>query len=303
MGIDSYHIPVLLNEAVESLVTDPDGLYVDVTFGGGGHSKKILNYLNKGNLIALDQDTDAIKNKISDNRFSIIRQNFRNIQNVIEAITSIRPSGVLADLGVSSFQFDHPERGFSFRFDHRLDMRMNTDSEFDAYTLLKEYDEQQLEKVFCQFGDFKTVESKRLSDAIINARNVSPIETTFQLASTVEHLVPKKIKNQFLARVFQSIRIEVNQELSALSDFLLQLPKVLNKSGIICVITYHSLEDRLVKNFFKAGNFEGKLEKDFYGNVLKPFTPLNKKPITPKPEEIKLNPRARSAKLRIAIKN
>ena len=303
MGNDSYHIPVLLNEAVEALITDPDGLYVDVTFGGGGHSQAILNHLNNGKLIAFDQDKAALENIILDDRFSLTRQNFRNIQNVIEATTSIRPSGVLADLGVSSFQFDCPERGFSFRFNNRLDMRMNTNSDLDAYKLLKDYDEQQLENVFRQFGDFKIVESKKLSTAIINSRNHSPLETTFQLASVVEHLVPKKIRNQFLARVFQSIRIEVNQELSALSDFLIQLPKVLKKCGVICVITYHSLEDRLVKSFFKTGNCEGTVEKDFYGNISKPFTVINKKPITPTMEEIRLNPRARSAKLRIATKN
>jgi 16S rRNA (cytosine1402-N4)-methyltransferase len=300
---DPYHIPVLLNVATSALITDPEGLYVDVTFGGGGHSREILKNLTSGKLIAFDQDNDALENTIDDDRFTLVRQNFRNIENVLDVSSSKNISGVLADLGVSSYQFDHPERGFSFRFNNRLDMRMNSDSDFDAYQLINNYDEQQLQKVFSLFGDFRLSESRRLSSAIVNARLINSLETTFQLASLVEPLVPVKIRNQFLARVFQSIRIEVNQELSALSEFLDQLPKVLQKNGVVCIITYHSLEDRLVKNFFKSGNCDGVLEKDFYGNFTKPFTQLHRKPVTPDEAEIKLNPRARSAKLRIAVKN
>jgi 16S rRNA (cytosine1402-N4)-methyltransferase len=300
---DPYHIPVLLNVATSALITDPEGLYVDVTFGGGGHSREILKNLTSGKLIAFDQDNDALENTIDDDRFTLVRQNFRNIENVLDASSTKNISGVLADLGVSSYQFDHPERGFSFRFNNRLDMRMNSDSNFDAYQLINNYDEQQLQKVFSLFGDFRISEAKKLSSAIVNARLIKSLETTFQLASLVEPLVPVKIRNQFLARVFQSIRIEVNQELSALSEFLDQLPKVLQQNGVVCIITYHSLEDRLVKNFFKSGNCDGVLEKDFYGNITKPFTQLHRKPVTPDKAEIKLNPRARSAKLRIASKN
>ena len=299
----NYHTPVLLNASVSALITDPSGFYVDVTFGGGGHSREILKKLTNGSLMAFDQDSDAINNEIDDQRFSIVRQNFRNIQNVLEANSKKKTIGVLADLGVSSYQFDSPHRGFSFRFDNRLDMRMNTDSSFDAYSLLNNYDDQQLEKVFNQFGDFKKIESKRLAATIIDSRLNNPIETTFQLVSIIESLVPVKIRNQFLARVFQSIRIEVNQELNSLTEFLVQLPKVLSENGIACIITYHSLEDRLVKNFFRSGNCEGLLEKDFYGNISKPFTVINKKPIIPTENEIKINPRARSAKLRIAKRN
>ena len=252
--------------------------------------------------MAFDQDSDAYVNHITDDRFSLVRQNFRNIQNVLEAFGYGVPVGILADLGVSSFQFDNPERGFSFRFDERLDMRMNKDAVLDACDLLNTYDEGQLEKIFSQFGDFKAVESKRITSNIIEARANNKLTTTQDLVSCIEFLVPQKVKNQFLARVFQSIRIEVNQELNALVEFLNQLPKVLKNEGIVSIITYHSLEDRLVKNFFKTGNCNGDLEKDFFGNISKPFDLVNKKPIVPGDAEIKLNPRARSAKLRIAKK-
>ena len=252
--------------------------------------------------MAFDQDSDASVNHITDDRFSLVRQNFRNIQNVLEAFGHGVPVGILADLGVSSFQFDNPDRGFSFRFDERLDMRMNKDAVLDACDLLNTYDEGQLENIFSQFGDFKAVESKRLTSNIIEARDKNKLTTTQDLVSCIEFLVPQKVKNQFLARVFQSIRIEVNQELNALVEFLNQLPKVLKNEGIVSIITYHSLEDRLVKNFFKTGNCKGDLEKDFFGNISKPFDLVNKKPIVPGDAEIKLNPRARSAKLRIAKK-
>jgi 16S rRNA (cytosine1402-N4)-methyltransferase len=220
----------------------------------------------------------------------------------LEAFGHGVPVGILADLGVSSFQFDSPERGFSFRFDERLDMRMNKDAVLDACDLLNTYDKDQLENIFSQFGDFKAVESKRLASNIIKERTKNKLTTTQDLVSCIEFLVPQKVKNQFLARVFQSIRIEVNQELNALVEFLNQLPKVLKNEGIVSIITYHSLEDRLVKNFFKTGNCKGDLKKDFFGNISKPFDLVNKKPIVPKDAEIKLNPRARSAKLRIAKK-
>ena len=302
MQVEQYHIPVLLNEATKALISDPSGFYVDVTFGGGGHSRSILDQIDKGKLLAFDQDADASINHITDSRFSLVRQNFRNIQNVLEAFGYGAPIGVLADLGVSSYQFDKPERGFSFRFNERLDMRMNKDAALDACELLNTYDKVQLENIFSQFGDFKSVESKRLAVNIIEARTKNKLTTTQDLVSCIEFLVPQKVKNQFLARVFQSIRIEVNQELNALVEFLSQLPQVLKNGGIISIITYHSLEDRLVKNFFKTGNCNGDLEKDFFGNISKPFDLINKKPIIPDAAEIKLNPRARSAKLRIAKK-
>ena len=302
MKVDQYHIPVLLNEATEALISDPSGFYVDVTFGGGGHSRAILDQIKNGNLLAFDQDADASVNHIIDDRFSFVRQNFRNIQNVLEAFGHGVPVGILADLGVSSYQFDNPQRGFSFRFDERLDMRMNKDAALDACDLVNTYDKAQLENIFSQFGDFKFVESKRLTSNIIEARTKNKLITTHDLVSCIDFLVPQKVKNQFLARVFQSIRIEVNQELNALIDFLNQLPKVLKNEGIVSIITYHSLEDRLVKNFFKTGNCKGDLEKDFFGNISKPFDLVNKKPIVPDDAEIKLNPRARSAKLRIAKK-
>ena len=220
MQNEVYHTPVLLDASVSALITDPSGFYVDATFGGGGHSREILKNLSNGELIAFDQDSDALNNGIDDQRFSIVRQNFRNIQNVMEANSKKKTIGVLADLGVSSYQFDNPKRGFSFRFDNRLDMRMNTDSSFDAYDLINNYDDQQLENVFIQYGDFRKSESKRLANKIIDSRIINPIETTFQLVSIIESLVPVKIRNQFLARVFQSVRIEVNQELNALMEFL-----------------------------------------------------------------------------------
>ena len=303
MQNEVYHMPVLLDATVSALITDPSGFYVDATYGGGGHSREILKNLSNGELIAFDQDSDALNNGIDDQRFTIVRQNFRNIQNVIEANCKEKTIGVLADLGVSSYQLDNPKRGFSFRFNNRLDMRMNTDSSFDAYDLINNYDDQQLENIFIQYGDFRKSESKRIANKIINSRIINPIETTFELVSIIESLVPVKIRNQFLARVFQSVRIEVNQELDALMEFLDQLPKILSEKGVACIITYHSLEDRLVKNFFKSGNFEGFLKKDFFGNINRPFSVINKKPITPSDIEIKTNPRARSAKLRIAKRN
>ena len=292
MQNEVYHTPVLLDASVSALITDPSGFYIDATFGGGGHSREILKNLSNGELIAFDQDSDALNNGIDDHRFSIVRQNFRNIQNVMEANSKKKTIGVLADLGVSSYQFDNPKRGFSFRFDNRLDMRMNTDSSFDAYDLINNYDDEQLENIFVQYGDFRKSESKRLVNKIIDSRIINPIETTFQLVSIIESLVPVKIRNQFLARVFQSVRIEVNQELNALMEFLNQLPNILSEKGVACIITYHSLEDRLVKNFFKSGNFEGFLKKDFFGNINRPFSVINKKPITPSEIEIKTNPRA-----------
>ena len=300
---DSYHIPVLLEVATDALINDVNGKYVDATFGGGGHSSRLLELIKKGNLISFDHDDDAFRNNIDDDRFQLVRQNFRNIQNVLEANSFGLADGIIADLGVSSFQFDQPERGFSFRFDAKLDMRMNKGLELTAFEVVNDYSESQLQEVLMRFGDFKKSESFRVVAKIIEKRSLSAIESTFQLTDLIDYLVPAKVRNQFLARVFQAIRIEVNQEMSALIDFLSQLENCLSPKGVVVIITYHSLEDRLVKNYFKTGNIDGVLNKDFYGVVSKPFSLVNKKPIVPGDKEIKVNPRARSAKLRIAKMN
>ena len=300
---DSYHIPVLLHVATDALINDVNGNYVDVTFGGGGHSSRILEQLEGGKLISFDHDDDAIVNQINDDRFQLVRQNFRNIQNVLEANDFGLANGILADLGVSSYQFDRPERGFSFRFDARLDMRMNKGLELTAFEVVNDYSESQLQEILIRYGEFRRSESLKVVERIAEKRSSNPIESTFQLTECVDYLVPVKVRNQFLARVFQAIRIEVNQEMSALVDFLSQLQNCLLPGGVVVIITYHSLEDRLVKNYFKTGNIDGVLDKDFYGVISRPFSLVNKKPIVPNYDEIKENPRARSAKLRIAKMN
>ena len=300
---DSYHIPVLLHVATDALINDVNGNYVDVTFGGGGHSSRILELLEAGKLISFDHDDDAFVNQINDDRFQLVRQNFRNIQNVLEANDFGLANGILADLGVSSYQFDRPERGFSFRFDARLDMRMNKGLELAAFEVVNDYSESQLQEILIRYGEFRRSESLKVVERIAEKRSSNPIESTFQLTECVDYLVPVKVRNQFLARVFQAIRIEVNQEMSALVDFLSQLQNCLLPGGVVVIITYHSLEDRLVKNYFKTGNIDGVLDKDFYGLISRPFSLVNKKPIVPNYDEIKENPRARSAKLRIAKMN
>jgi len=300
---DSYHIPVLLHVATDALINDVNGNYVDVTFGGGGHSLRILELLEGGKLISFDHDDDAFVNQINDDRFQLVRQNFRNIQNVLEANDFGLANGILADLGVSSYQFDRPERGFSFRFDARLDMRMNKGLELTAFEVVNDYSESQLQEILIRYGEFRRSESLKVVERIAEKRSLNPIESTFQLTECIDYLVPAKVRNQFLARVFQAIRIEVNQEMSALVDFLSQLQNCLLPGGVVVIITYHSLEDRLVKNYFKTGNIDGVLDKDFYGVISRPFSLLNKKPIVPNNDEIKENPRARSAKLRIAKMN
>ena len=303
MKDSEYHIPVLLHVATNALINKPDGSYVDVTFGGGGHSKLILENLQNGRLLALDQDEDAFKNSIEDSRFQLVRQNFRNLENVLQALQYGKVDGILADLGVSSHQFDDSKRGFSFRFDSKLDMRMNVDADKSAYHIVNGYEEERLREVFMSFGEFTKKEAARLTSHIISKRDSQNIETTLELRNCIDFLVPEKVRNQFLARVFQAIRIEVNEEMSALIDFLNQIPMCLKPEGVAVIITYHSLEDRLVKNFFKSGNIHGVLDKDFYGVVSKPMNAINKKPIIPDLGEIKANPRARSAKLRIAKMN
>jgi len=295
-----YHLPALLKESVEGLNLRPDGIYVDVTFGGGGHSRAILEQLTSGRLVAFDQDADAAANTINDERFTLLRQNFRYLKNNLRYVGLESIDGLMADLGVSFHQFDEQERGFSFRGDAELDMRMNRQSPVKASDILRTCEEEKLADIFYLYGELTT--SRRLAAAIVRARAEKPVKTVSDLAAALSGLVPPREENKFWARLFQSLRIEVNGELDALKEMLTQALQVLKPGGRIAVITYHSLEDRLVKNFFRSGNFEGESEKDFYGNVSAPLRAVNRKVIVPTEEEIRNNSRARSARLRIAEK-
>ncbi len=295
-----YHIPVLLHVATDALITKENGLYIDLTFGGGGHSKAILKKIKDGQLIAFDQDEDAFRNDIDDERFTLVRQNFKYVQNVLLSRGINKVDGILADLGVSSHQFDTPERGFSYRFDGELDMRMNTSSSTTAFQVVNEYDESNLVRILVSYGEFKRGEARKIFRKIEENRSVKSINTTGDLQEILEPMFPARFLNKNLSKIFQSIRIEVNEEMQALKELLNQLVDCLNPNGIAAFITYHSIEDRMVKNFFKSGNIDGELTKDFYGKILKPFELVNKKPIIPSEIEINQNPRARSAKLRMA---
>ena len=295
-----YHLPALLNESIAGLNLRPDGIYVDVTFGGGGHSRAILEKLTSGRLVAFDQDADAAANVINDERFTLLGQNFRYLKNNLRYIGINSIDGLIADLGVSFHQFDEQERGFSFRGDAELDMRMNRQSPVRASDILRTYEEEKLADIFYNYGELTT--SRRLAAAIVKARAAKPVTTVSDLAAALTGLVPPREENKFWARLFQSLRIEVNGELDALKEMLSQALQVLKPGGRMAVITYHSLEDRLVKNFFRSGNFEGESEKDFYGNVSTPLRAVNRKVIVPTEEEISNNSRARSARLRIAEK-
>lgn len=295
-----YHNPVLLTETVDGLHINPDGVYVDVTFGGGGHSKEILKRLGpNGKLFAFDQDEDALANALPDERFTLIHENFRYLKRFLRFHGVKKVDGILADLGVSSHQFDVPERGFSTRFDADLDMRMSKRNELDAYKVINEYDDAELRRVFLDYGELKSAPA--LARSIVEAREKKAINTTDELKKVLAKYLPEKIKNKVLAQIYQAIRIEVNQEMEALKEFLEQSLEVLNPGGRLSVISYHSLEDRLVKRFMKNGLFEGEPERDFFGNYSVPFK-LVEKLIVPTEEEIKINNRARSAKLRIAEK-
>ncbi|WP_423126454.1 16S rRNA (cytosine(1402)-N(4))-methyltransferase RsmH [Gaoshiqia sp. Z1-71] len=296
----AYHIPVLLNESIEGLNIQKDGDYVDVTFGGGGHSREILNKLSDGRLFAFDQDEDAAANAFDDPRFYFIRHNFRYIRHFLRYYQVEKVDGILADLGVSSHDFDVAERGFSFRFPGDLDMRMNRDASKTAASVINEYDEETLIRVFLEYGEVEN--ARRLVKQLIEARQVQPVRTIDQFKSAIASCVPKKNETKYLAKVFQALRIETNGELDVLKDFLVQSEELLKPGGRLVVITYHSLEDRLVKNFIRTGNFEGKQEKDFFGNVTSGLEAVNRKVMIPGDEEIERNPRARSAKLRIAEK-
>jgi 16S rRNA (cytosine1402-N4)-methyltransferase len=293
-----YHNPVLLKESIDGLNIKPDGIYVDVTFGGGGHSSEILKRLNeKGRLFGFDQDEDAAKNKIDDERFILIPQNFRHIKRYLRFYNIKKVDGILADLGVSSHQFDEAERGFSTRFDADLDMRMNQSGELSAYDVVNLYDEEKLSEILFQYSELRN--AKAIAKKIVTARAEKIIKTSFDLKEVLSEFVPKSVEHKIFAQIFQGIRIEVNQEIEVLKEFLLQIPELLNENGRLSVISYHSLEDRLVKRFMKTGLFEGEPEKDFFGNVSVPMKTIGKM-IIPTFQEIKNNSRARSAKLRIA---
>jgi len=295
-----YHNPVLLHETVDGLNINPDGIYVDVTFGGGGHSKEILKRLGpNGKLFAFDQDEDALANALQDDRFTLINENFRFIKRFLRFYGVKEVDGILGDLGVSSHQFDVPERGFSTRFDAELDMRMSQKNDLNAYRIVNEYDEANLRRVFLDYGELKN--APVLARTIIEARSHNPIKTTDELKEVLAKYLPERVRNKILAQIYQAIRIEVNQEMDVLKEFLEQSLEILKPGGRLSVISYHSLEDRLVKRFIKNGMFEGEPERDFYGNFSVPFTTIGKL-IVPNNDEIKINNRARSAKLRIAEK-
>jgi len=295
-----YHEPVLLHESIDGLGIDGGGIFVDATFGGGGHSAEILKRLNaKGKLFAFDRDADAIKNTITDKRFMLIRHNFRYMKKFLTYYDALPVNGIIADLGISSHQINVAERGFSTRFEAELDMRMSMETELTAAMVINEYNEENLVQIFSMYGEVRN--SRTLAKTITDARKKKPIKTIGEFKSVIEKCAERGFENQYLAKVFQALRIEVNDELGSLKDLLLQCPDMIVKGGRLSVISYHSLEDRLVKNFISKGKFEGELEKDIYGNAEDvPFKAVNKKPTLASDEEIKRNPRARSAKLRIA---
>ena len=296
---ETYHVPVLLQESIAGLDIKPDGIYVDVTFGGGGHSKEILTLLGeKGRLYSFDQDADAERNILNDRRFTFIRSNFRYLRNWMRYYQVEEIDGLLADLGVSSHHFDDEARGFSFRFDAPLDMRMNKRAGTTAAEIVNDYEEERLANIFYYYGELKN--SRRIASAIVTYRQQQRINTTADLIAATEKLMRSEKEKKDLARLFQALRIEVNHEMDALRDMLNGASQLLKKGGRLSVITYHSLEDRIVKNIMKAGNVEGKIEQDFFGRISSPFRLVNNKVITPGDNELQNNPRSRSAKLRIA---
>ncbi|MFD2099416.1 16S rRNA (cytosine(1402)-N(4))-methyltransferase RsmH [Flagellimonas iocasae] len=296
----AYHNPVLLQESVDGLNIKPNGVYVDVTFGGGGHSTEILKRLgDDGKLFAFDQDEDALQNAIDDERFQLINQNFRYLKQYLKFYGIRKVDGILADFGVSSHQFDEASRGFSTRFSADLDMRMNRNDELSAFEVVNSYSQEDLASVLFQYGELRNANA--MAKVIVEARSQVTIKTTDQLKTVLARFLPKMKENKILAQIYQAIRIEVNQEIEVLKEFLLQVPEILEKGGRLSLISYHSLEDRLVKRFIRAGSFEGEPEKDFYGNINVPLKKVGGL-IVPSAEEIARNNRARSAKLRIAEK-
>jgi 16S rRNA (cytosine1402-N4)-methyltransferase len=297
----TYHVPVLLMPSVDGLNINPEGTYVDVTFGGGGHSREILSRINSnGRLLGFDQDEDAERNILKDKRFTFVRSNFRFLKNFLRYYKAAPVDGILADLGVSWHHFDDSERGFSFRFDSPLDMRMNKQAELKASDVINDYEEERLADIFYLYGEFK--ESRKIASTIVRARQKTAIYTVQELLNIMRPLFPKAGEKKDMARLFQALRIEVNHEMEALQEMLLSTIEVLKPGGRLVVITYHSLEDRIVKNIMKTGNLNGDSGKDFFGNIKSPFKVINNKVIVPDKDEIERNPRSRSAKLRIAEK-
>lgn len=295
-----YHVPALLEESINGLDIKPDGIYVDVTFGGGGHSMEILRHLKKGRLIAFDQDEDALRNAPDDRRFTFLCQNFRFLKNNLRFLGIESVDGIIADLGVSFHQFDEPERGFMFRQDAPLDMRMNKRGTVTAASLIRTLDEESLARLFYDYGEL--VNSRKIARELVAARDLKPITHVSDIVNAIRKLAPPRQETKFYARVFQALRIAVNHEIDYLKEMLEQALDVLNRYGRLVVITYHSLEDRVVKNFMRTGNFEGEEQKDFYGNLITPFRMINRKGIVPDKHEISVNKRSRSARLRIAEK-
>lgn len=298
--MSEYHIPVLLEESIDGLNLQPEGIYVDVTYGGGGHSRRILERLQGGKLVAFDQDEDALQNLIEDGRLIFVNHNFKFLKNFLRYHEIEKVDGILADLGVSSHDFDQPDRGFSFRFEGKLDMRMNQSAEKDAATVINEYEVSRLGDVFREYGEIQNW--RNLSNTIEQARALQKIVTIPQFLNVIARCVPAKIEKKYLAQVFQALRIEVNNEMEALEAFLVSTLDLLKPGGRLVVISYHSLEDRMVKNFMRSGRIDGKTEQDFYGHYHLPLELITRKVIVPNEKEISLNPRARSAKLRIAQK-
>lgn len=296
-----YHVPVLFDQCIEGLAIKENGIYVDVTFGGGGHSRGIISHLGeKGKLFAFDQDKDALNNAIDDSRFELINVNFKHLKNYLRLHGVKKVDGILADLGVSSHQFDVAERGFSTRFDGRLDMRMNQSAKVSAFEIVNEYDVEDLSRIFRDYGELKN--AWKVANKIVESREEKVIETNEELKDVILKLAPRNRENRFFAQLFQAIRIEVNSEMDVLKSFLESANEMLNPGGRLVVMSYHSLEDRLVKRYFKNGMFHGEPEKDIYGNIDVPFKLITRKVIVPSEDEIKINNRARSAKLRIAEK-
>ena len=299
--MNKFHEPVLLEKSINGLKIKSDGLYVDATFGGGGHSQEILKHLTSGQLIAFDQDQEAVKNKIlGDKRFIMINTNFENLKKELKKLNISTIDGLIADLGVSSYQFSDNKRGFSLKYDASIDMRMNKNSPKDGVFILNKYSREELNRIFKEHADFKNPQS--IVNGIIQQREKKSITTTFDFKSIFQNMISKQFQNKFFARLFQAIRIEVNNEINVLKSLLKQAEELLNSEGRLVIISYHSIEDKIVKNFMKYGNLDNSQEMDFFGNQKRVFRVLTKKPVTPSDEEIKLNNRSRSAKLRICEK-
>ena len=302
MSNSVYHTPVLFQESLEAMKLNEGNVFVDVTYGGGGHSKEILKRISDDStLVAFDQDDDALENVVDDEKLLFVNANFRFLKTFLKYYDIPKVDAILADLGVSSHQFDEVDRGFSIRSNARLDMRMNQNADLDAFKVVNKYSDKELYRIFNSYADLKNV--GRVVPTIIKARKIKPVETTFDLVELLRDLVKGKKQNQFLAQIFQAIRIEVNDEMGALEDMLEQAADVLRPGGRLVVISYHSIEDRLVKNFIKTGTFDGKVESDIYGNINAPLKQVTRKPIVPTEDENIKNTRARSAKMRVAIKN